>query len=111
MTIKGVDGGRYVLSYPNLEVKDAMETSILKNSYGLDIYSEDFPELRKLFASGDTSSIINIFQKFFISFPYDMSLEKKRGYQIAFSAVLKAIGFEYIEMEEQASVESASLWK
>ena len=104
MTIKGVDGGRYVLSYPNLEVKDAMETSILENSYGLDIYSEDFSELRKLFASGDTASIINIFQKFFISFPYDMSLKKERGYQIAFSAVLKAIGFKYIEMEEKTNI-------
>ena len=104
MTIKGIDGGRYILSYPNLEVKDVMETTLLETSYGIDIYSEDFSELRRCFASGDTASIIDVFRKFFLTFPYDMSLEKERGYQIAFSAVLKAIGFEYIAMEEKTNI-------
>ena len=33
-----------------------------------------------------------------------MSLEKERGYQIAFVAVLKALGFEKVEAEEKTNI-------
>ena len=49
LTINGISGGRYVLNYPNLEVKDTMETALLSTSYGLDIYSDDIVELRNYF--------------------------------------------------------------
>ena len=104
LTIKGISGGRYVLGYPNLEVKDTMETALLSSSYGLGIYSDDFGELRRCFSTGETSKIIETFQKFYVRFPYDMSLEKERGYQIAFVAVLKALSFERVDAEEKTNI-------
>ena len=104
LTIKGVDGGRYVLAYPNLEVKNTMETALLTSLYGLDVYSDDLAVLREYFKNGNTSSWVSTMKKLYVGFPYDMALEKERGYQIAFVAVLKALGFEKVEAEEKTNI-------
>ena len=51
-----------------------------------------------------TDSLVDTFTKFYVNFSYDMSLEKERGYQIAFVAVLKALGFEKVEAEEKTNI-------
>ena len=104
LTIKGISGGRYVLGYPNLEVKDTIETVLLNHAYGISMFSDDFEELRVGFSSGESSKIIETFSKLYVSFPYDMSQEKERGYQIAFVAVLRALGFESVEAEEKTNI-------
>ena len=104
LTIKGISGGRYVLGYPNLEVKDTIETVLLNHAYGISMFSDDFEELRTGFSSGESTKIIKTFCKLYVGFPYDMSLEKERGYQIAFVAVLRALGFESVEAEEKTNI-------
>lgn len=103
LTIKGIDGGRYILDYPNLEVKNTMETVLLNDVYGLDIYSDDLTALRLYFMQEDTASLISTIKHLYVGFPYDMGLEKERGYQIAFAATLKTLGFEKVETEEKTN--------
>ena len=56
------------------------------------------------FSSGESSKIIETFSKLYVGFPYDMSMEKERGYQIAFIAVLRALGFESVEAEKKTNI-------
>ena len=93
LTIKGVEGGRYVLGYPNLEVQDAMNEQILA-LYGLGVFSDDIGVLREAFQKEDTKAIIEKLKVLYTGFPYDMFLEKERGYHIAFHALMRALGFE-----------------
>ena len=104
LTIKGHSGKRYELYYPNLEVKDTMETELLSSTYSMAIFSDDIMGLRDYFRAEDTNNIIDTFKKFYVGFPYDMQLEKERGYHVAFVAVLKALGLEKVEAEEKTNI-------
>ena len=77
---------------------------VLSYAYGISMFSDDFEELRTGFSSGESTKIIKTFCKLYVGFPYDMSLEKERGYQIAFVAVLRALGFESVEAEEKTNI-------
>lgn len=92
LTIKGEEGGRYILGYPNLEVQDTMNEQVL-SSYGLGVFSDDIGALREAFYRENTKSIIEKLKILYVGFPYDMFLEKEKGYHIAFHALIRSLGF------------------
>ena len=103
LTIAEVRGGRCILDYPNLEVKDTMEGTLLSAEYSLSIFSDDIAALRRSFQGEDTASVMETFEAIYRNFPYDMAIEKERGYQIAFHAVLSSLSLERVEAEDKTS--------
>lgn len=102
LTIRDEKNGVYELSYPNEEVRDAISASVL-NTYGLSAEAEMVRAVRTAFREGCVEDIIDIYRNFFSSFPYDLFLDKERGYQIAFFSSLKTIGLE-ARAEEHTSI-------
>ena len=83
LTIAEVRGGRCILDYPNLEVKDTMEGTLLSAEYSLSIFSDDIAALRRSFQGEDTASVMETFEAIYRNFPYDMAIEKERGSPIS----------------------------
>ena len=81
LTIRREEAGDYVLSYPNLEVKDAMDAAVL-TSYGLDFESERVAALRSAFREGATEKIIKVLYNSFTTYPYHLTLDREKGFQI-----------------------------
>lgn len=88
LTIKREEAGDYVLSYPNLEVKDAMDAAVL-SSYGLDFESERVAALRRAFRECDTEEIIKVIYNSFTTYPYHLTLDREKGFQIAVFSILR----------------------
>ena len=109
LTIAEVRGGRCILDYPNLEVKDTMESTLLSAEYSLSIFSDDIAALRKSFQNEDTASVMETFEAIYRNFPYDMAIEKERGYQIAFYAVLSSLSLERVDAEDKTSLGRADI--
>ena len=109
LTIAEVRGGRCILDYPNLEVKDTMEGTLLSAEYSLSIFSDDIAALRRSFQREDTASVMETFEAIYRNFPYDMAIEKERGYQIAFHAVLSSLSLERVEAEDKTSLGRADI--
>ena len=109
LTIAEVRGGRCILDYPNLEVKDTMEGTLLSAEYSLSIFSDDIAALRRSFQGEDTASVMETFEAIYRNFPYDMAIEKERGYQIAFHAVLSSLSLERVEAEDKTSLGRADI--
>ena len=109
LTIAEVRGGRCILDYPNLEVKDTMEGTLLSAEYSLSIFSDDIAALRRSFQAEDTASVMETFEAIYRNFPYDMAIERERGYQIAFHAVLSSLSLERVEAEDKTSLGRADI--
>lgn len=77
-----------MLSYPNLEVKDAMDAAVL-SSYGLDFESERVAALRRAFRECDTEEIIKVIYNSFTTYPYHLTLDREKGFQIAVFSILR----------------------
>ena len=88
LTIRREEAGDYVLSYPNLEVKDAMDAAVL-TSYGLDFESERVAALRSAFREGATEKIIKVLYNSFTTYPYHLTLDREKGFQIAMFSILR----------------------
>ena len=88
LTIEREEAGDYVLSYPNLEVKDAMNAAVL-SSYGLEFESERVAALRDAFQEERTDEIIKILYNSFLTYPYHLTLDKEKGFQIAVYSALR----------------------
>ena len=88
LTIRREEAGDYVLSYPNLEVKDAMDAAVL-TSYGLDFESERVAALRSAFRKGATEKIIKVLYNSFTTYPYHLTLDREKGFQIAVFSMLR----------------------
>ena len=85
-----------------------MEGTLLSAEYSLSIFSDDIAALRRSFQGEDTASVMETFEAIYRNFPYDMAIEKERGYQIAFHAVLSSLGLVYIiELKLDRSAEEA----
>ena len=77
LTIRGEEAGDYVLSYPNQEVKDAMDAAVL-SSYGLDLESNRVAALRRGFREENTADVIKVLYKSFTKYPYHLTLPRRR---------------------------------
>ena len=88
LTIGREEVGDYVLSYPNLEVKDAMNAAVL-SSYGLGFESERVAALRDAFQEERTEEIIKILYNSFLTYPYHLTLDREKGFQIAVYSALR----------------------
>ena len=88
LTIRREEVGDYVLSYPNLEVKDAMNAAVL-SSYGLEFESERVAALRDAFQEERTEEIIKILYNSFLTYPYHLTLDREKGFQIAVYSALR----------------------
>ena len=87
LTIVGSEAGDYILSYPNEEVRDAMDAAVL-TTYGVEFESERVAALRKALLNEDTAGIIKVLYNSFTSYPYQLTLDREKGFQIAvFSAL------------------------
>ena len=56
-----------------------------------------------------TASVMETFEAIYRNFPYDMAIEKERGYQIAFHAVLSSLSLERVEAEDKTSLGRADI--
>ena len=88
LTIRGEEAGDYVLSYPNQEVKDAMDAAVL-SSYGLDLESNRVAALRRGFREENTADVIKVLYKSFTKYPYHLTLDREKGFQIAVFSMLR----------------------
>ena len=88
LTIRGEEAGDYVLSYPNQEVKDAMDAAVL-SSYGLDLESNRVAALRRGFREENTADVIKVLYKSFTRYPYHLTLDREKGFQIAVFSMLR----------------------
>ena len=91
LTIKREEAGDYILSYPNLEVKDAMDAAVL-SSYGLDFESERVAALRNAFVKEDTKELMKVLYNSFTTYPYHLTLDREKGFQIAVFSILRMCG-------------------
>ncbi len=103
LTIRDYRNGRYVLDYPNMEVRETMNAKVLR-TYGLRVDSSSLAYLRTSILREDTENMVSIFHDAFVNIPYDMFIEKENNYQIAFYAVLMFLGFEKVEAEERTNI-------
>ena len=88
LTIRREEAGDYVLSYPNQEVKDAMDAAVL-SSYGLDLESNRVAALRRGFREENTADVIKVLYKSFTKYPYHLTLDREKGFQIAVFSMLR----------------------
>ncbi|MEI7580235.1 MAG: AAA family ATPase [bacterium] len=96
VTIASADENRrfYYLGYPNKEVKEAMEGSVLAYLAGVD-FNEAEPFIRTLknaFIEGDVAGFVGAIQTFFAQVPYKLHIEAEKFYHALVFALSKGLG-------------------
>ena len=99
-TIESTIGTKYMLDFPNLEVKAAFQTHFFA------YYTDKIPtetdgfafRLSELLTAGEAKQFIDVFNSFMAGVPYDLHIKLERYYQTIFFVIFRMIGV-YIQAE------------
>ncbi len=99
-TRESITGTRYMLDFPNQEVKAAFQTYFLAHYTGkMSVDTDGFSfDLIDSLVEGDPKAFIDIFNSFMAGIPYDLHIKLERYYQTIFFVIFRMIGV-YIQAE------------
>lgn len=96
LTIKGYEPRkqRYILSYPNSEVRDAFLAYLLSSfsERNLDLNGAYLWELVDALIAKNLDQFFTVLETFFANVPYDIQLKHEKYYQTIFYLIFKLIG-------------------
>lgn len=95
VSIKRSEGGMYLLGFPNDEVREGFNTSLLRyiapNYLGeRDSFAWDF---RQAMYSDDIDTAMNALQVFLSGFPYDVHLNREEDFQAILYTIFETLNF------------------
>ena len=106
LTIKGYDEmfDEYILGYPNKEVKNGFENSLLSYYNGSNITGSSFVlNFTKLLYKDDIENALVLMQTYYSSIPYDLQNKEEKHFQTIFYLIFSLLG-QYIQSEVKTAI-------
>ena len=106
LTIKGYDEmfDEYILGYPNKEVKNGFENSLLSYYNGSNITGSSFVlNFTKLLYKDDIENALVLMQTYYSSIPYDLCNKEEKHFQTIFYLIFSLLG-QYIQSEVKTAI-------
>ena len=106
LTIKGYDEmfDEYILGYPNKEVKNGFENSLLSYYNGSNITGSSFVlNFTKLLYKDDIENALTLMQTYYSSIPYDLQNKEEKHFQTIFYLIFSLLG-QYIQSEVKTAI-------